>query len=279
MTDAAKVSEAKALRDLANKQAHELSAQNRERLAEYNKLLETVSLEKKKRDECNAKANDARKKRGDSVKALLHEKNAFFAKLEALKEFEAVRVSAKAAKERLDAAEWRLQTEGTTAEKEKRFSAQTRELEKTFIAAQKKELLQAEATDLKAAWKKSGGEADALSKIAAESSAEADSHHRKMLETYASAEKLRERISKTFSELDAARQKADELHGQFLGAAGEFSKQAAQERQELEREKRGREQEKKGALQARAKKLFEEFKAGKALSAQDLMLLQDAGVL
>ncbi len=279
MTDSAKVVEAKALRDSANREAQELSAQNRQRLAEYNKLLETVSLEKKKRDECNAKANDARKKRSGAVNALLHEKSAFFAKLEELRALGEVRVSAKAAKERLDAAEWRLQTEGTTAEKEKRFSAETRELEKIFIAAQKRELLQAEATDLKAAWKKAADEADALSKQLAESSAQADLHHKKMLETYAAAEKVREKISKTFSELDAVRGKADELHEQFLGASGEFSKQAEKEREDAAREKHAHEQEKKGAIQARAKKLFEEFKAGKALSAQDLMFLRESGVL
>ncbi len=277
-----KAEEAKQSRDLANQDVKELSSQNRGRVEEFKQLMASVSVEKKARDAANAGANEARKKRGETVKKLLEAKKAFYDKLEILKKYPQTRTSAAGAKKRMDEAEWTLQTTAASAQKEREMSAHVRELEKEFIAAQHKELLQAEASDLKAIFTKAKTDADGLDKEIRQLSEKANGHHNKMREAYEKAEKLREKISSAFATLDSARAKADAEHQKFLEVHGEFREEVQAEREE---QKALREKSEKDARDAQQKKInekasavMEKFKRGEKISREEMLLLQQSGL-
>ncbi len=272
------LSVAEVRRDSASGRVRELAAQNRARLAEFKKLLAQADGEKKNRDECNAKANDFRQKRAEEMKTLLATKKAFHQKRELANEFAGVRISGTEAKARMEAAEWALQTESTSPEKEKRLSLRVRELEKIFIEAQKKDLLQAAINDLGAACRKAYAEVGELEKQASETSAQADSHHKKMLQAYAQADKLREKISGAFAELDEARKTAGLEREKIASESSELSKKRAGEKQAEESKKREEEIARRRGAEELAKKIFDDFKAGKAISSDEMAILRDAGV-
>ncbi len=263
----------------ASARVRDLAAQNNGRITAFKKFLASADAEKKKRDECNARANALRQNRTDAMKTLLATKKAFHQKRELLLEFAGVRISGEEAKARMEAAEWALQTESTSPEKEKRLSLRVRELEKIFIEAQKKDMLMAAINDINVVCRGSYAEVGALEKQINETSAQADSHHKKMLEAYALADELRETISGAFAELDAARTAAGVEREKIASEHAELSKKRAGEKQAEESKKREAEIARRKEAEEMAKKIFEEFKAGKPISSDEMAILREAEML
>jgi phosphoserine phosphatase len=266
-------------RDALNKDARALAQINKEQIAKYR--------------ECAAEAGEARKKRDAEnavVKQLAGEKKKIEGEISGAKQALAVARKNLAGmdefvenperiQEEIERLEWLQQTEAHSAREEKEFGRRIAELKArlprsaTAVAALKE--LRETRAKLGALVEK----AKALGARIRERAAASDTLHAEVIKASERAERISQKISQQFASLDETRARADAQHRSFVEAKRATR---ASEENEAARElaaRRARERKAKSALGERAKRLFEEFKKGKKLSMDELLILQEAGAV
>ena len=266
-------------RDALNKDARALAQINKEQIAKYK--------------ECESEAADARRKRdaeNATVKQLVDEKRAIEAEIGGAKQalsvarknlagMEGFVENPERIQEQIERLEWQQQTEACNAREEKAFGRRIAELKArlprsaTAVAALKE--LRETRVKLGVLIEKSR----ALSAKIREHAGKSDEHHAEVVKASERANRISEKISHQFSALDETRAKANEQHRAFVDAKRDTR---SQEENEAARElaaRRARERKAKSALGEKARRLFDEFKKGKKLSMDELLILQEAGVV
>ena len=275
---AAKLSEAKAKKDLSVKEVRDLAEKNRANISDFKKLLAEASHHRKRRDEANKKVREAKAKRDEwSSKAFELKKKAveLQAKLSSLPECRPVADL----KETIEALEWKLQTEATNARLENALSKQIRDLEKTVPVAEEKEQTIAELREVRAKLREeleqlrsSSGEVRSLAR-------QSDVEHEAMRACFKKADSLSADISRAIELLEEARGKAGEDAEEFGKIRAELSVEEKKERDEIEAERRAEREKNKARVSVHAQAALERFKAGGKISTQDLLALQEAGLI
>jgi len=266
-------------RDALNKDARSLAQINKEQIAKYR--------------ECAAEAAEARKKRDAEnavVKQLVEEKKKIEAEIGGAKQALAVArhnlagmegfvENPERIQEQIEKLEWLQQTEACSAREEREFGRRIAELKArlprnaTAVAALK------ELRETRAKLGVLIEKARALGAKIREHADKSDELHAGVVNASARADRLSEKISQQFAALDEKRAKASESHHQLVEARRSTR---TQEENEAARElaaRRARERKAKSALGEKARKLFDEFKKGKKLSMDELLVLQEAGVV
>ncbi|MFQ5406238.1 MAG: coiled-coil protein [Candidatus Micrarchaeia archaeon] len=270
-------SQLRASRDEANKKVRELVSENRERILQVKNLSEKSTELKAKRDELNAKANDLRAKRRKVVDELVVLRKKLREKIEQVRALADVGSSFHL-KERIEQLEWHLQTQAVGVAQEKKLSKEARALESFLEPALKKDALRESLTVLRGEVDQKSKKADDLFSQIKGLSKEAGFVHKELVSDYKKTQKLREKISSAFSVLDEARKKADQEHSAFVKVSkGDVQKK--KEKFKTAKEHKAKELQKhKAKVSSRAREIFDQFKAGKKISSDELLVLQEAGL-
>ncbi|HLC48377.1 MAG TPA: hypothetical protein VJI13_04855, partial [Candidatus Norongarragalinales archaeon] len=107
---------------------------------------------------------------------------------------------------------------------------------------------------------------------------ESDKHHEAMLKAYKKADEVRLLISDYLEKIGEKRKDADESYSKLQEVRSEKVAEEDYGNYIDRKEKRKKEAEKMDELEERAKLIYDNFKAGKKVSMEELQILQMAGM-
>jgi uncharacterized coiled-coil DUF342 family protein len=275
----AHLTELRQQRDALNKDARSLAQVNKEQIAKYRDCAAEAGAARKKRDAENAEV----KKLVDEKKKIEAEisgaKQALFVARKNLQGMEGFVENPERLQEEIERLEWKQQTEACNAREEKEFGRRIAEVKArlprsaTAVAALK---------ELRETRSKMGvliEKSRALNAKIREHADKSDVLHAEAIKASERANRLSEKIAQQFTALDATRAKAEAQHREFVETR---RSSRSEEENEAARElasRRASERKAKSALSERAKKIFDDFKKGKKLSMDELLILQEAGAV
>ncbi|NYZ78270.1 hypothetical protein H0N96_02605 [Candidatus Micrarchaeota archaeon] len=266
-------------RDASNQQVYVIVTRNKALITEFKELTAKADVEKKARDVEN-----------NVVKKLVEEKNAVEREISVLKKacmakqkemhgLSEFKDNPESLQREIEDLEWEQQTEAVSAKKERELSKKINELRAQLPKTEKSTALLKYVRELRSKLRekieqshKKSDEIDVHSKAS-------DKHHEARIACFKKIEAVEQKIGETFKELDAKRGEADAQHAELLAARGEVRYREESEEHKEFREKRAAEAKIRAKIGEQAKKLYAEFKAGKKLNMDELLVLQEAGVL
>ena len=273
-----KILEAKEKRQLSSKQVIDLATQNRENIARFKDVTNKIRLERTRRDELNGKTKELRAKRRemiDKIKAMRDEIKAELDRIRALPKGP----TQESLKAEIEALEWSLSTEDRSPKEENALAKQIKELEKQLPFASKKIEMNSTLSLKKKELSEAIAPLDALDKELRPMVEEANAHHEKILAYYKEADQLSKSIRYTFTQLDMARSEADADRKAFEGELSSVRAKEREEREEYEKEQREQRQTHQEKVTAKAKEIFDAFKSGKKITREEIMILQQSGLM
>ncbi|MEM0475243.1 MAG: hypothetical protein QW343_00400 [Candidatus Norongarragalinales archaeon] len=266
-------------RDALNRQASKLAAINKEQIAKYKECIAEASAARKKRDAENAivkqLAGEKKKIDGEIIGA----KQALAVARKNLREMKGFVENPERIQEEIERLEWLQQTEARGAREERELGRRITELKARLPRSAQAIAALNELRETRARLAALVDKSRLLGAKIREHAAASDEHHAAFVKAMERAQRLSEKLSQQFAALNEARAKADAHHKQLVEARRAAR---ASEEDEAARElaaRRARERKARSALSERAKRLFEEFKKGKKLSMEELLVLQEAGVV
>ncbi len=266
-------------RDAANKQVRVIAARNKALINEFKQLMAKADAEKKARDS----ENEIVKKLVEEKKALENEisvlKKACVEKQNELRGLSEFKGDPERLQEEIEELEWKQQTEAVSAKKERELSKKINELRAQLPKTEKATKLLKELRELRVKLRDKINESRKKSDEINAHARASDEHHQTRIACLKKAEALEQKIGETFKELDAKRGEADAQHAELAAARAELRKREENEKQKETRAKLAAEARIRAKISEQAKRLFEEFKAGRKLSMDELLVLQEAGVL
>jgi uncharacterized coiled-coil DUF342 family protein len=263
---------------LSTKQVSELVLQNRANIARFKELGAKIKLEKKRRDELNAKTNELRKKRRELIDKIKTARAELDKAVAELSEVPGSR-SEEALKAQIESMEWTLQTEDLNAKEEKALSKKIRELEKQLPYAKRTGELHRAIAEKRKALREAAEPLGAIDRELYPSATEANAHHEKMLAYYKDADQLSKSIQYTFTKLDMARMELDSDRKHFSDEAGRLRDKERSERDQVRRELDAQKRVEKEKITEAARAVYDKFKGGKKISTDEFRILQESGLL
>lgn len=263
-------------RDKANQETKATAQKNRQALQEFKALIDCAGKEKEARNKANAEVARLKVALGEAekkAKACREGLDCQSAKLDGIPSKD----NPLKIQQEIDELEWIQQTEATP-EQEKQLAKKIRELRRRLPQAQ-------EFVETINGYKKArdelrtaNGEARKLREQLGGFVAESEKHHRAMMESYDRADALRKKIGETFKELDEKRDKADEFHKQFLEAREQIRASEEHEKQRDRKYMQVQTEKMKKKISQKAQVILEQFKSGKTISLEEIMILRESGI-
>ncbi len=266
-------------RDALNKDARSLALVNKEQIAKYRDCAAEAGAARKKRDAENAVVKQLVDEKKKIEAEISGAKQALFVARKNLQGMEGFVENPERIQEEIERLEWRQQTEACNAREEKEFGRRIAELKArlprsaTAVAALKE--LRETRSKMGALIEKSR----ALSAKIREHADKSDVFHVEAIKASERANRLSDKIAQQFTALDATRAKADAQHREFVETRRSTRTEEENEAARELAQRRASERKAKSALSERAKKIFDDFKKGKKLSMDELLVLQEAGAV
>ncbi|MCD6230251.1 MAG: hypothetical protein J7K00_05685 [Candidatus Diapherotrites archaeon] len=266
-------------RDKLNEKVKSLASNRKEIREKFNKILDIAREAKIERDLENthvssfkAEREEIRKKL-DASQAILNELEKTHRELAGDSP-----VSYANLKKRMNAIDWKIQTELVGREKERSLVEEVTRIQKQLdelkdVKDVEEKLFKAKnefSTNLKEFKVKKA----AVMKHAARS----EKCHQKMLEAFKKADELRKQLDESDPQFEELKQTANEKHEEFVGKLKkieEKDKAVKQETQKKISEKRAKVTKEK---QERAEDIFEALKSGQKIDLEDILILQKFGL-
>jgi phosphoserine phosphatase len=273
-----KLFEAREKRQLSARQVSDFVSQNRANIAKFKDITNRIRLEKKRRDEANAKTKELRARRREiigAIKAAREEIRAEIEKIRALPQGP----SQEDLKAEIESLEWTLSTEDMPPKEENALAKHIRELEKQLPFARKKTETKGVISGLRKKLNETVALLEGMDKELKPAVAEANAHHEKILAYYKEAEQLGKSISYTFSQLDLARAEADADRKAFESESAAMREKEKAEREEFRRRQAEDHKTLRQKINDKARPIYEAFRAGKKISTDELLILQQSGLL
>ena len=266
-------------RDAANKEVRLIAARNKSLITELKELMAKADAEKKERD----RENEIVKKLVEEKKALEQEisvlKKAYSEKKKEIRELGEFKEDPERLQKEIEELEWEQQTEAVSPKKERELSKKINELRARLPKTEKATALFKEARELRLKLREKIEESRKKSEEINSHAKASDEHHATRIACLKKAEALQQKISETFTQLDAKRSEAEAQHAELIAARSELQRKKESEEAREKSLKRAVEAKIRAKLSEQAKKLYAEFKAGRKLNVDELLLLQEAGVL
>jgi len=266
-------------RDAANREVRLIAARNKSLIAEFKQLMAKADAEKKARD----RENEIVKKLVEEKKALEQEisvlKKAYLEKKKEIRELGEFKEDPERLQKQIEELEWEQQTEAVSAKKERELSKKINELRARLPKTEKATALFKEARELRLKLREKIEESRKKSGEIGVHAKASDEHHATRIACFKKAEALEQKIGETFKELDAKRGEAEAQHAELIAVRDELRRREESEEAREKSVKRAVEAKIRAKLSEQAKKLYAEFKAGRKLNLDELLLLQEAGVL
>ena len=272
----AHLAELRQQRDALNKDARSLAQVNKEQIAKYRDCAAEAGAARKERDAENAVVKQLVDEKKKIEAEISGAKQALFVARKNLQGMEGFVENPERLQEEIERLEWKQQTEACNAREEKEFGRRIAEVKArlprsaTAVAALK---------ELRETRSKMGvliEKSRALNAKIREHADKSDVLHVEAIKANERANRLSEKIAAQFTALDATRAKADAQHKEFVETR---RSSRSEEENEAARElaaRRASERKTKSALSEKAKKIFDDFKKGKKLSMDELLILQEA---
>ncbi|MFH1750755.1 MAG: hypothetical protein ABH863_03695, partial [Candidatus Micrarchaeota archaeon] len=271
MAELVEVEELKQETRQKNLEVRKLAEENQSNIARLRELLDEADAHKKQRDEFNSKVRETSDKR----KALIEEARKIDVELKTI-ELEAAKYKVDGGiplgrlERMVEQMEWRLQTQSMPVKDENALSQEIRKLLKEKQELEKAQPLRRKAYDLRRRRQELNMEFRALDEAYEMNAKESDKHHEAMLKAYKRADDARGKISDYLEKLGEKRKDADESYSKLQEVRGEHFAQEEYGRMQDKREKKKKEMEKMGELEERAKLIYDNFKAGKKVTMDEL---------
>lgn len=262
-----------------NAEVRALAEENQRHIARYRELMMQANEAKHKRDAVNAQVKDQSAKRKDLVEraknldAMMKEKDEALAKMP-----QEGRWSPGALRRMIQDMDWRLQTSGLSPRDEKLLVMETNKLRKELEKLDKREPLMRELYDLKRQRQDISLEFRALDKALETAREESDKLHQQVLDHYKQIDEVKGKITQYLGVIGEKSKEADEVFAKLRGARDEMEEEERQRTHSEHAKKQQAAQETKLTLDERARQIYDDFKAGKKISFEDLQVLQASGI-
>lgn len=265
-------------RDNANQEVKSIAIENRKKINDLKQSFVKAGELKSARNKENELAAEMRKKRDHAKEKIAESKKKLDEMREKMRSIEGSR-NAAAIQQELDRLEWIQQTESLNPKEEKELAKQIKELGKTLPQIQGFEKLVHELTAEREKIKKLIDDETRSHEKMIEHSKKAQELHDSLIAESKKIKALQESLSSTMQMLAEKRSAANEKHEEFVKTVSEHRVRQTQEHQTEETHHARAEQAHKKKLQEKAKEIYERFKSGGKITAEDLLLLQQSGIL
>jgi len=265
-------------RDQLNVKTKNLISESRESTSRVKKLRSTISEVKVERDKENKLVQDFKAKR-DEVNKKIKNKVDELKKVD--KEIEGLRKSftqpMRTAKKELEKLEWKVQTEVLDVKTEEKIAKEISKLEEQtktgeeFITKQKSKRTILKGLD------EMRKEAQAFHEVMLQHAKESENHHTKIQDTYRQIKKLEPEFKEVRDKIELAKKEADEAHQLYLGQYKQIKGKEKADHFEMRQEQAKELKKKERKLKSKADQLMEQFKKGKKLTTDELMIIQGYG--
>ena len=271
------VREIKQERDDLRKEVRSISSDNRQRISDLKGLFLKAGDLKSSRNRENELSNEFRLKRDSKKEEIL----ALKAQVSELRK----KISSAgggnplALQEEIEHLEWIQQTEASSPREEKEFAKKIAELRKQMPQAREFQQLYAEYSQVKAKLGKLIGEEKALHDKVVEHSRKADDSHKQLLAESRKIDGIQKNISSSLEFLKEKEGMADEKHKELVNVAGERKIREMEEHQKEQREHAKRMDAQQRKIVEKGKEIFDRFKGGGKISYEEMLVLQQSGLL
>ncbi|MBU1198174.1 hypothetical protein KJ765_06745 [Candidatus Micrarchaeota archaeon] len=262
-----------------NQEVRKLADTNQQNIVRFRELMARANETKHQRDVLNGQVKDQVDKRRQlvaisrDVDRRLKEKEA---QLQALPQES--RYSASQLRRTIQQLEWQLQTESLSPRDEKALSQEINRLLKELKKVQKRDPLYQDLRTLRKERHDLSLEFRALDKTLDLARKESDEMHKKMLSIYAKSDEVKAQITDYLSIIGEKSKEADEVFAKLRSTKQELDEETQESRRTAEATRRKQESEQKLTLDEQARKIYDEFRAGRKISLEDLQILQASGI-
>lgn len=262
------------------REVRETSVQNNHLISEFQKHLSNAESEKVKRNSENSQVRMLKHERDEAEAKIKEVKKSLSSKQAELKKIEehSSGRSYSSIKQELEQLEWKQQTE-SSPRIEKELSKKIKELHKMAERTEKAEPLWKEVKTYREELGKLIGESRKARELLQTHAKNSELHHQKMIDEEKKADSVRQKITRGMEELDEKRKLASEAKAEYVKAFQKNKEeQKTQQQQNFDRKARekGRQY---AALKEKAKQIYEQFKQGKSISTEEMMILSESGLL
>ncbi|MEM4254793.1 MAG: hypothetical protein QXR53_00490 [Candidatus Norongarragalinales archaeon] len=265
-------------RDSARREVRTISVDNRGKISELRSHFSKASELKVLRDKENSLANEFRGKR-DSLKEQISASKQKLSQMRGKMRSEGAGRNPAAIQEEVERLEWILQTEDLSPKEEKDLSKKIKDLLKQMPQAQGFQQLLKDYSAERASLGKLIEQEKHFHEKALEHSKKAQAAHGSLIAESKSITSLQQSISKSMELLKEKEGAAEEKHEALVKSVGERKLKEMEERQrELRNEARIMQAQQK-KLENKAKAIYDRLKAGEKISREEMMVLQQSGIL
>ncbi len=272
------VSKLKQERDSARKEVRTISVDNRDKISQLRAHFAKASELKALRDKENSLANEFRKKR-DSLKDQIVSSKQKLSEMRGKMRSEGSGRNPAAIQEEIERMEWFQQTEDLNAKEEKELSKKIKELLKQMPQAQGFQQLLKEYSAERDKLKKLIEQEKGFHEKTFEHSKKAQASHDALIAESKKISALQQSLSQTMELLKAKEGAAVEKHGELVKVVGERKLHEMEERQREMRDEARRMQAQQRKIEDKARAIYGRLKAGEKISREEMMVLQQSGIL
>lgn len=265
-------------RDSARREARGISIENRKKISELRQGLTKAGELKALRDKENAQSSGFRKKR-DELKGRIDESKLKLAEMRGKMKQAGGGHNPAAIQEQIERMEWVQQTEDLSAKEEKELSKKIKELLKQMPQAQGfQQLLKDYSAEKENLGKLIKQEKELHEKLV-EHSKKAQAAHDSLIAESKKISSTQESIAKSMEMLKEKEGAAGEKHGELVKAVGERKLKEMEEQQRRMRDEARRLHAQQKKIEDKAKAIYDRLKAGEKISREEMMVLQQSGIL
>ncbi len=265
-------------RDNANQEVKSISIENRKKINDLKQSFAKAGELKAARNKENELSADLRKKRDHAKEKIAESKKKLDEMREKMRSIEGSR-NAAALQQEIDRLEWIQQTEPLNPKEEKELAKRIKELGKELPQIQGFEKLVHDFAAERDKIKKAIDDETRFHEKMVEHSKKAQELHDSLIAESKKIKALQESLSSSMQMLTEKQGAADEKHHEFVKTANEHRARQTQEHQTEETHHARAEQVHKSKLQEKAKEIYDRFKSGGKITSEDLLLLQQSGIL
>ncbi len=265
-------------RDSARREVRTISIENRNKITQLRSHFSKASELKALRDKENAHANEFRKRR-ENAKGQIASSKQKLSQMRGKMKAEGAGANPAAIQEEVERLEWLQQTEDLSPKDEKELSKKIKELLKQMPQAQGFQQLLKDYSAEKEKLKKLIEEEKRFHEKVVEHSKKAQESHEALLAESKKITASQESISKAMELLTQKEVLQEEKHGELVKIVGERKLREMEERQREMREEARRLQAQHKKIENKAKAIYDRLKAGEKISREEMMVLQQSGIL
>ena len=261
----------------AKKEVQSLVAKNKEAIGTLRALFDEVKKQRQLRDAENVEVQKLKKERTDAERTVDAARAMLDALNESLSHLPDVE-SPSALELQIEKLEWIQQTDATVAE-ERALSKKIGDLRLKLPKAKARSETYVRRAALREAFFKANKLARALREKLREHAKKSDVHHTAMIKALTKAKGLREKLNEAFKDLDQKRALLASEQKEFLQIRDAITVEERAEETQIRSEQKAIHDRQMEKVSGQAKSAMDKLKSGKKISMDELLAIQQAGLV